>query len=175
MKWEPEGDVKSYRLGVSNSLLNEQLWFRPHPLGSNVLQKAGYQWEGLFFFFWKDFIYSFMRDRERQRHKQREKQPPCRDPNAGLYPRTLGSCPESKADAQLLSHPGILRRLLKSEMLVFLLRFWASWGIVVSKGNQKWPPLWGCLYPQLLQNVRCLQVANVLEHHSDDLCVLTWV
>ena len=47
-----------------------------------------------------------MRDtqRERQRHRQREKQAPCREPNVGLDPRTLGSHPELKADAQPLSH-----------------------------------------------------------------------
>ena len=32
---------------------------------------------------------------------------PCREPNVGLEPRTLGACPEPKADAQPLSHPGI--------------------------------------------------------------------
>ena len=49
-----------------------------------------------------------MRDteRERQRHRQREKPAPCRDPDAGLDPGTPGSCPEPKADAQPLSHPG---------------------------------------------------------------------
>ena len=48
-----------------------------------------------------------MRDRERkrQRHRQREKQAPCGEPDAGLDPRTLGSHPEPKVDAQLLSHP----------------------------------------------------------------------
>ena len=42
-----------------------------------------------------------MRDtkRERQRHSQREKQAPCREPDAGLDPGTLGSHPELKADA----------------------------------------------------------------------------
>ena len=45
---------------------------------------------------------------ERQRHKQREKQAPCREPHVGLSPRTPESCPEPKADAQLLSHPDIL-------------------------------------------------------------------
>ena len=61
-------------------------------------------------FFKRDFIYLFMRDteRERQRHKQREKQAPYRKPDVGLDPRTPVSRPESKADAQLLSHPGIL-------------------------------------------------------------------
>ena len=63
----------------------------------------------MFVLFFKDFIYLFMRDtdRERQKHKQREKQAPCRKPNAGLDPRTLESCPEPKADTELLSHPGI--------------------------------------------------------------------
>ena len=44
-------------------------------------------------FFKKDFIYLFMRDRERERqkHKQREKQAPCREPDVGLDPGTLGS------------------------------------------------------------------------------------
>ena len=59
----------------------------------------------------KDFIYLFTRDtqreRKKQRHRQREKQVPCREPNAGLDPVTLGSGPELKADVQLLSHPGI--------------------------------------------------------------------
>eukprot|EP00071_Canis_lupus_P038742 XP_022272299.1 uncharacterized protein LOC102151387 isoform X3 [Canis lupus familiaris] len=45
--------------------------------------------------------------RERQRHRQREKQAPCRGPDVGLNPGTPGSRPEPKADAQLLSHPGI--------------------------------------------------------------------
>ena len=30
-----------------------------------------------------------------------------REPNVGLHPRTLGSCPEPKADAQQLSLPGV--------------------------------------------------------------------
>ena len=47
------------------------------------------------------------RERERQRHRQREKQAPCGKPDAELDPRTLGSWPESKADAQPLSHPGV--------------------------------------------------------------------
>ena len=49
-----------------------------------------------------------MRDTEteRQRRRQREKQAPCREPDAGLDPRTLGLHPEPKVDAQSLSHPG---------------------------------------------------------------------
>ena len=42
--------------------------------------------------------------RERQRHRQREKQASCREPDVGLDPRTLGSLPEPKPDAQSLSH-----------------------------------------------------------------------
>ena len=48
-----------------------------------------------------------MRDTERQRPRQREKQAPCGEPDAGLDPRTPGSCLEPKADAHLLSHPGV--------------------------------------------------------------------
>ena len=45
-------------------------------------------------------------ERERQRHRQREKQAPGREPDVGLDPRTPGSRPGLKADAQPLSHPG---------------------------------------------------------------------
>ena len=47
------------------------------------------------------------RERERQRHRQREKQAPYREPDVGLNPGTPGSRPEPKADAHLLSHPGV--------------------------------------------------------------------
>ena len=46
-----------------------------------------------------------MRDTERQRYRQREKWAP-REPEVGLDPRTPGSRPELKADAQPLSHQG---------------------------------------------------------------------
>ena len=49
----------------------------------------------------------------RQRHRQREKQAPCREPHAGLGPRTPGSHPALKADAQPLSHPGAPRESFK--------------------------------------------------------------
>ena len=45
--------------------------------------------------------------RQRQRHRQREKQAPCRKPDVGLNPGILRSRPESKADVQPLSHPGV--------------------------------------------------------------------
>ena len=50
----------------------------------------------------------YKRQKERQRHRQREKQAPCREPDVGLDPRTPGSHPEPKADAQPLSYPGSL-------------------------------------------------------------------
>ena len=48
-----------------------------------------------------------MRDPQREAETQKEKQAPCGEPGAGLYPRTLGSQPEPKADTQPLSHPGV--------------------------------------------------------------------
>ena len=59
-----------------------------------------------------------MRDREieRQRHRQRENQAPCREPDVALDHRTLRSCPEPKAEAQLLSHPGIPKVFFKQEI-----------------------------------------------------------
>ena len=62
----------------------------------------------IYWLIFKDFIYLFMRDteRERQRHRQREKQAPCKKPDVGLNPGTPGLWPEPKADTQLLSPPG---------------------------------------------------------------------
>ena len=48
-----------------------------------------------------------MRDgEERQRQRQGEKQAPHKEPDVEPDPRTPGSQPEPKADAQPLSHPG---------------------------------------------------------------------
>ena len=56
--------------------------------------------------FFLDFIYLFDRGRDSQRereHKQgeweRRKWTSSREPDVGLDPRALGSCPEPKADA----------------------------------------------------------------------------
>ena len=54
-------------------------------------------------------------ERERQRHRQREKQAPCRKSDAGLDPGTMGSYPESKADAQPLSHLGVPNLVFSNE------------------------------------------------------------
>ena len=48
-----------------------------------------------------------MRDTERQRYRQREKQAPCKEPNVGLDPETLGSRHGPKAGTKPLSQPGI--------------------------------------------------------------------
>ena len=61
----------------------------------------------MFYLFMKDTERERERERERQRHRQREKQAPCREPDVGLDPRTPGSRPEPKANAQPLSHPGV--------------------------------------------------------------------
>ena len=45
--------------------------------------------------FFRDFIYSFVRNPER-----REKKTPFREPKVGVNPRTPGSLPELKADTQ---------------------------------------------------------------------------
>ena len=60
----------------------------------------------IFFLRFYLFIHERHRERERQRHRQREKQAPCREPNMGFDPGTPGSCPELKAGAKPLSHPG---------------------------------------------------------------------
>ena len=47
-------------------------------------------------------------ERERQRHRQREGQALYGLPDVGLDPRIPGLQPEPKANAQPLSHPGVL-------------------------------------------------------------------
>ena len=56
----------------------------------------------VFLVFFKDFIYLFMRDPERQRHRQKERQAPCREPDVGLDSRTLGS--QMLSVRQMLNH-----------------------------------------------------------------------
>ena len=47
--------------------------------------------------FFKDFIFLFMRPREREAETQAEgKQAPCREPDAGLDPGSPGSLPGLK-------------------------------------------------------------------------------
>ena len=56
-----------------------------------------------FFFFLRFYLFIH----EWHRERQREKQAPRGEPDVELDPRTLQPRPEPKADAQLLSHPGI--------------------------------------------------------------------
>ena len=63
----------------------------------------------LYLNFFKDFMYVFMRDTEREAETEAEvEQAPCRETNARLDPRTPGSHPEPKSDAQTLSHQASL-------------------------------------------------------------------
>ena len=49
-----------------------------------------------------------MREREKEVETQAEGEAGSRrDPDVGLNPRIIGSCPRPKAGAKLLSHPGI--------------------------------------------------------------------
>ena len=77
----------------------------------------------LYSFLFYKILYLFIceRHRERQRHRQREKHAPHWEPDAGLNPRTPGSWPEPKADAQPLSHPAASpHSFLEKGMLGFL-------------------------------------------------------
>ena len=58
--------------------------------------------------FFKDFIYLFMRDTEREAETQAEGEAgSLQGTSAGLNPRILESRPEQKTDAQPLSYPDI--------------------------------------------------------------------
>ena len=58
-----------------------------------------------------------MKDTQRGRDTGRGRSRlPEKEPNAGLNPRTPGLHPESKADAQPLSHPGVPRKKFKENL-----------------------------------------------------------
>ena len=44
---------------------------------------------------------------ERQEREAEEEAGSMQEPDVGVDPGTMGSCPEPKADVQLLSHPGV--------------------------------------------------------------------
>ena len=46
---------------------------------------------------------------------EKHRQAPCGKPNAGLDPRTPGSRPKPKADAQPLSHPSVSKFSISTE------------------------------------------------------------
>ena len=64
------------------------------------------------------------REKERQRHRQRKKQAPCKEPNAGLDPRSPGSRPGLKAGAKLLSHPDVPLLVLSTPAVIYLGEDW---------------------------------------------------
>ena len=70
----------------------------PEPKADALLTEPLKSPEKFFFFFFKFYLFTHERHRERgQRHRQREKQAPCREPDVGLDPRSLGSHPGPKA------------------------------------------------------------------------------
>ena len=98
--------------------------------------------EFLFFFFLRFHLFIHERHLERQRHRQRKKQARCGEPDVRLDPRTPGSHPEPKAEAQPLSHQGapehrilIHCTLLASSMLSSLrtgtFKSWISEGFCI--------------------------------------------
>ena len=74
-------------------------------LEDNDIRKKVIDNNGTYFLMQEFFkrLYLFIHER----HRQREKQAPCREPNAGLDPRTPGSRTEPKAGTPPLSHPGV--------------------------------------------------------------------
>jgi len=71
----------------------------------NIYWQINFSINPVTLFYFKDFIYLCVRERERE-HKQGERQaegeadsPLSREPDEGLDPRTLGLWPEPKADA----------------------------------------------------------------------------
>ena len=75
----------------------------------------------ILFFFLRFYLFIHERHRERWRHRQREKQAPYGEPDVGLNPRTPGSWPEPKADAQPLSHLGVPDLIILLQTLQWLL------------------------------------------------------
>ena len=84
----------------------------------------------------KDFIYIFMRDTERQRHRQREKQAPHREPNAGLDPQ-IGITPWAKGRCSITEPPrNPLLELFKANLrhilhVCHLVCVFTRWGFFV--------------------------------------------
>ena len=99
-----------------------------------------------------------MRDTERQSHRQREKQAPCGEPDVELDPRTLGSRPEPKADAQPLSNPGTP---IPSFFYVLFLSFFG-------KSSYEYVLLWqreGAIKHS--SPLQCLKPSNESSHHAE--------
>ena len=91
-----------------------------------------------------------MRDteQERQRQRQREKQAPCKEPDMGLHPGTPRSCSGPKADAPLLSHPGVPEIILICTFLncfpiINSLKNNKSYGFLLQR-KKKFLPMYTC-------------------------------
>ena len=63
----------------------------------------------IFIYLFLNFIYLFEKERAqaqgRDRERDRSRLPLSRKTEAGLVPRSRGSCPQLKADTQTLNHP----------------------------------------------------------------------
>ena len=110
------------------------------------------------------FIYSRETQRARQRHRQRKKQALCGEPDAGFNPRTLGSWPEPKADAEPLSHPG-----------ASIFQIWRFWLILHWKESITWHTI--SLIETFLSSIPSIHLYFLLEmrksyvkDQSFDLC-----
>ena len=102
--WFPRADVahlSSISCSVTSNCYLTTVWI------ITTLEWQTLQIRTFFLKIWP--IYSWEAGGEREAETQRKKQAPCRKPDVGLNPGTPGSCPEPKADAQPLSHLGILQ------------------------------------------------------------------
>ena len=110
---EREREAETQAEGEAGSMHREpDVGFDPGSPGSRPGPKAGakpLRHPGIptLLSFKRFYLFIHERQRERKRHRQRKKQAPCREPDVGLDPRTLGSRPDPEADAQPLSHPGV--------------------------------------------------------------------
>ena len=73
-------------------------------------------------FFLRFYLFIHKRHTHTHTHTQRGRdigRERSREPNVELDPRTMGSLPGPKADAQLLSHPGIPSQNFSSGKIIF--------------------------------------------------------
>ena len=97
------------------------------------------------FSFFKKYFYLSIHERHTERSRctgrGRSRLAPCREPDVGLDPRTLGLRPEPRADAQPLRHPGAhsfsflkhntlrsIQVVIEIENRILVARVRSSWG-----------------------------------------------
>ena len=103
------GSMQGARHGTQSRVSRIRPWAEG---GTKPLSHPGCP--SIYFLFFQKFylfIHERQRQRERQKHRQREKQAPCREPDAGLDPRTPGSHPEPKASHE--SHTNTNKQINK--------------------------------------------------------------